>query len=208
MLQVGLTGGIATGKTTVSRIFESAGARVIDADQIARKAVAPGRPAWRAIKALFGGRVLAPDGSIDREALAEVVFNDSGLRHQLEAIVHPHVRDDISRNVKRIEQITPGAVVVLDIPLLLEVGMEKGLAEVIVVYASPQVQLKRLMHRDGLSRHQAQQRINAQMPMDEKRRRATIIIDNSGDLDDTRKQTLVLYQNFSIRALPGEYDKK
>jgi dephospho-CoA kinase len=200
MLQVGLTGGIATGKTTVSGIFENAGAKVVDADQIAREVVAPGRPAWWAIKDLFGTGVLAPNGSLDREALAEVVFNDPDLRRQLETIVHPHVRDGISKKVSQLALATPAAVVVLDIPLLLETDMTQGLAEVIVVYASPQIQLQRLMRRDGLSRQQAQLRINAQMPIDEKRRRATIVIDNSGNIENTRNQTLALYRDFSSRA--------
>lgn len=204
MLQVGLTGGIATGKTTVSCIFTSAGAKVVDADQIARKVVAPGLPAWRAIKDLFGNRVITPDGSIHREALAEVVFKDPDMRGQLEAIIHPHVRDRIVLEVKRLENDWPEAVVVLDIPLLFEAKMERGLAEVVVVYTSPQIQLQRLMQRDGLNRQQAQQRIDAQMPIDEKRRRATIIIDNNGDLEDTRKQTMDLFRDFTKRARSTE----
>lgn len=200
MLQVGLTGGIASGKTTVSGIFQNAGAKLIDADQMARQAVMPGAPSWRAIRDLFGDSVLTPAGTINREALGERVFHDPFQRQQLEAIVHPHVRAGMDAELKRLELKAPQAVVILDIPLLLEVGMTQGLAEIVVVYAPPHIQLQRVMQRDSLSRRQAQLRIDAQIPMEEKRRRATRVIDNSGDLDDTRRQTLDLYLDFSQRA--------
>jgi dephospho-CoA kinase len=200
VLRVGLTGGIASGKTTVSEMFQNAGAIVIDADRIARQVVAPGLPAWRAITALFGEAVLAPDGTLDRGILGEKVFNDSSLRHQLEAIVHPHVRAQMDVEVKRLEQTAPHAVVILDVPLLLETRMEQGLAEVIVVYVPRQVQLQRLMQRNGLDRDQAGVRIDAQISMQEKRRRATIVIDNSGDRAHTQRQALAVYRDLSQRA--------
>lgn len=203
MLRVGLTGGIASGKSTVSAIFQNAGAIVVDADQIARQVVAPGLPALSAIKDLFGDAVVAQDGTLDRGVLGEMVFNDSHRRRQLEAIVHPHVRSAMDAELKRLEQSTPQAVVIVDIPLLLETGMTDGLAEIVVVYTPRKLQLQRLMQRDGLNRHQAQIRIDAQMDIEEKCRLATHIIDNSGDLDATRKQTMDLYRDLSKRAAAG-----
>ncbi len=204
MISAGLTGGIASGKSTVSGILRRAGARVIDADQIARQVVMPGLPAWQAIKAEFGDDVLLRDGAIDRGMLGEKVFNDIALRRKLEAIVHPHVREQMAAEIKRTTRTVPHAVVILDIPLLLEAHMmTQGLAEIIVVYAPEAVQLQRLMQRDGLNREAAQVRIKAQMPIEEKRRRASIVIDNSGDLAYTEKQTLAVYQNLRRRAAEG-----
>lgn len=201
MLIVGLTGGIASGKSTISAIFKEAGAIIIDADLIARQVVAPGLPAWRSIKAVFGDRVLGPDGAINRVVLGEMVFNDRQLRKQLEGIIHPQVRIRIDYAVDRLRRSDAHAVVIQDIPLLLEAGMTDGLSEIIVVYTTMEIQLKRLMKRDNLKMDAARKRINAQMPLAEKRRRATLVIDNSGDLSATEMQTLKIYENLAERAL-------
>lgn len=201
MLIVGLTGGIASGKSTVSAIFKKAGARIIDADLIAREVVIPGLPAWRSIKTVFGDRVIGPDGTIDRVVLGEMVFNDRQLRKQLEEIIHPQVRIRIDQEVCRLRKSDAHAVVVQDIPLLLEAGMTGGLSEIIVVYTTMEVQLRRLMKRDSLDMDAARKRIEAQMPLAEKRRRATIVIDNSGELSATEMQTLKIYKDFAERAL-------
>ena len=200
MLCVGLTGGIASGKTTVSGFFRQAGAVVIDADEIAREVVAPGLPAWQAIKDAFGSDVCRADGTLDRDRLGEKVFNDSQLRHKLETIVHPAVKQRMDSEIKRLAQSVPHAVVILDVPLLIEAQMAQGLDEVIVVYAPQSVQLQRLMQRNALSLEAAQLRIDAQMAMEDKRRLATIIIDNSGDLAHTKQQTLSIYRNLCQRA--------
>lgn len=200
LIVVGLTGGIASGKSTVGSMFERAGALLIDADKIARQVVEPGQPAWQAIRVQFGNEVLRPDGTLDRQRLGDIVFKQDRLRRQLEAIVHPHVRDQINLEIRRLGRSRPGSVVILDVPLLLETGMEEGLAEVIVVYAPQAVQRRRLMQRDGFSASEAQARIDAQMPMEEKRRRATRVIDNSGTREDTHRQTLAIYHELARRA--------
>lgn len=203
MLIVGLTGGISSGKSTVSDIFNKAGAIIVDADVIARQVVAPGQPAWQAVKSLFGNRVMRPDGTIDRGVLGDLVFNDSRLRKQLEEIIHPQVRIRIDRIVDQLRRSSAHSVVIEDIPLLLETGMTEGLSEIIVVYAPPEIQLKRLMLRDSIDIEAARARINAQMPMAKKRRLATIVIDNSGSYAATQMQALKVYENLARRARRG-----
>ncbi len=200
MITVGLTGGIATGKSTVARILREAGAHVIDADRIAREVVGRGRPAWRDIVEHFGKEVLRPNGEIDRARLGDIIFNDPEQQAALNRIVHPRVFADIEAQRARIAETAPHAVVVLDIPLLFEAGNHRDLAEVIVVYAPEPVQLARLMQRDGLSRRDALARIHSQMPIEEKKKRATRVIDNSGDLADTRRQALAVYRDLCRRA--------
>ena len=200
MLIAGLTGGIASGKSTVAEIFQNAGAIIIDADLIARKVVAPESPAWRAIRSIFGDRVIGPDGAVDRPVLGELVFNDRGLRKQLEGIIHPLVRDHMDREVARIVVESSDALVIKDIPLLFETGMTGGLAEIIVVYVPADIQLKRLKQRDGIGPDAARARINAQMSIEEKRRLGTIVIDNSGDFSNTETQALVVCEKLTERA--------
>jgi dephospho-CoA kinase len=204
LLVAGLTGGIASGKSTVCRMMRQAGALIIDADLLAREVVAPELPAWREICDLFGSRILAPDKSIDRAALGRLVFADEVLRRRLEAIIHPRVKKRMDEEVERIGRQFPQAVVVEDVPLLLESGMEEGLREIILVYVPKAVQLQRLMLRDGLDPDQARSRINAQAPIEEKRRKATIVIDNSGSLSDTRRQTLAVYKQLERQTYANE----
>jgi len=196
----GLTGGIATGKTTVAAILRSKGAVILDADVIARQVVTPGQPAWQAIRRLFGEAVLNADRTINRIVLGELVFNNPELRLQLEKIIHPRVRDQMDAQVQRQCQIAPHGVVIQDIPLLFESRMTANLAEIIVVYAPMAIQLQRLMQRDGLEFEAARARIKAQMPIEEKCRRASIIINNSGDSAATRAQALKVYADLAERA--------
>jgi dephospho-CoA kinase len=200
MLVAGLTGGIASGKSTVAAILAKAGAVIIDADRIARQVVAPGLPAWQEIRDLFGGTVLEPNGDINRSALGALVFNDPRLRRQLEQIIHPRVGAEIDTRMRRIAKEQPGAVVVMDIPLLFETGRTQGLAEIIVVFTPEALQRQRLMARDHLSLAAAEARIRAQMPMAEKIKRATLTIDNSGSPADTERQTLAIFQRLAQRA--------
>ncbi len=200
MIVAGLTGGIASGKSTVAGIFKRAGAELIDADIIARQVVAPGLPAWQAIVDQFGTGVIASDGGIDRVRLGEMVFQDGGLRQRLEQIVHPRVRAAIDDRMQHLRQSSPHGVVIQDIPLLFETGMTRGLAEVIVVYVTEEVQLKRLMQRDGIDARQARARIDAQMPLSQKRRLATLVIDNSKDIAATEQQTLKIYSRLIVSA--------
>ena len=200
MIIAGLTGGIASGKTTVAAILRRQGARIVDADLIARQVVAPGEPSWKAIRDFFGGAVLNDDGTINRPLLGRWVFENPGLRRELEKIVHPWVRARMNAQVDRIRQTQPRAVVVQDIPLLYESQMAGGLAEVIVVYAPAVLQLQRLVRRDGIGIPDARARIAAQLPIEEKCRRATIIINNSGGRSETMDQTVKVYADLARRA--------
>ena len=194
MQVIGLTGGIATGKSTVCAILENAGAVIIDADRIARKLVKKNLPAYRQIVDTFGKSILLPGGEINRTALGDLIFNDPRKKQLLNKIVHPQVGKETDRQLKRIEKNNPHALVILDIPLLLESGLHKNLSEVIVVYTPEHIQINRLMQRDHISQENALARIHSQMPIEEKKKLATIVIDNSGMLEDTRKQTLEIFQ--------------
>ena len=193
---IGLTGGIASGKSTVSRILKNAGAVIIDADRIARDVVKKGLPAYREIIDSFGDKVLAPDGEIDRGVLGDIIFNDPQQKQLLNSIVHPYVSAETNLQLKHIKKNHPNTIVILDIPLLLEAQMHKDFSEIIVVYAPEHTQIERLMQRDGISKADALARIHSQMPIEEKKDLATIVIDNSGTRENTRKQTLDIFQRF------------
>jgi dephospho-CoA kinase len=185
---VGLTGGIATGKTTVSRWFAEAGLAVIDADRIARRVVRRPLPAWAAIVDRFGKDILAEDGEIDRPRLGEIVFRDPGLRAELDRIVHPRVFRAMAAEVHRRRRESPGGRIVLEVPLLIETGLHEAVPLVVLVYAPEPVQIRRLMARDGIDRRSALARIRSQMPIEAKRRHADVVIDNGGDIAATRRQ--------------------
>jgi dephospho-CoA kinase len=191
---IGLTGGIATGKSTVSDILKNAGAVIIDADRIARNVVKKGLPAYQEIIDAFDENILLPDGEIDRSLLGDIIFNDPEKKQRLNSIVHPHVRKETNLQLKHIEKTQPNTIVILDIPLLLEAQMHKNLSEVIVVYAPEHTQIKRLMQRDGISKADALARVRSQMSIEEKKDLATIVIDNSGTRENTRKRTLEIFQ--------------
>lgn len=190
MKVIGLTGGIATGKSTVCAILKKAGAVIIDADRIARQVVKKGLPAYREIVKNFGESILLPDGEINRSVLGNIIFTEPKRKQLLNRIVHPHVRSEMDRRLNKLKNPTPDTIVVLDIPLLFEAGFDKDVDTVIVVYAPEQTQIKRLMKRDNISKTDAVARVQSQMPIEEKKDRATIVIDNSGTIEDTRKQTL------------------
>ena len=194
MQVIGLTGGIATGKSTVSAILKEAGAVIIDADRIARQVVKKGLPAHREIVENFGNNVLLSSGEINRSVLGDIIFNDPRKKQLLNNIVHPYVRKEQNRQLKHIGKKDPNAIVILDIPLLIETQTYRDLSEVIVVYAPEHIQIKRLMQRDGISKADALARVRSQMPIEEKKDRATIVIDNSGTRENTRTQTLEIFQ--------------
>lgn len=200
MRLIGLTGGIATGKSTVSAMLKKAGAIIIDADRIARTVVKKGLPAYREIVAQFGTEVLLPDGEINRSLLGDIIFNEHPKKQLLNSIVHPHVKKEVNRQIKQIEKNHPQAVVILDIPLLIEAGMHEDLNEIIVVYSPQDVQIKRLMQRDHISEADALARVNSQMPIEEKKQQATLVIDNSGTIESTRKQTLDIFKRLKDRS--------
>lgn len=187
MRLIGLTGGIATGKSTVAAELTARGAAVIDADLLAREIVEPGRPALNDIVEMFGPEMLLPDGSLDRPRLASLVFADEHARHDLERITHPRVRDLMMRRIG--EAIAADAeLVVAEVPLLFETRSVDLYEGVMVVYTPPDVQVARVMARDRIDEQAARQRLAAQMPIDEKRDRATWVIDNSGTVDATQQQ--------------------
>ena len=179
---VGLTGGIASGKSTLAAALRALGAPVIDADQLARDAVRRGSPALQAIVAAFGPRILALDGELDRKAMGALVFADPAARARLEAIVHPAVRQGVAEASARLAA-EGQAVAFYDVPLLYERGLDREVDCVVVVHAPREVQVARLQARDGLTLAEAEARLAAQMPIDEKARRADVVVDNRGDRD-------------------------
>jgi dephospho-CoA kinase len=187
MRLIGLTGGIATGKSTVARLLADRGAAVVDADLLAREVVAPGSSGLGEIAALFGPAVLTEAGELDRAALGAVVFADPAQRHRLEAITHPRIGALMAQRIAEALE-SPAPLVVADIPLLFE-GDRGGLVEGVLLVDAPEaVQLRRLMLRDGIDEAAARARIAAQMPLAEKRCRATWVIDNAGSPDSTAEQ--------------------
>lgn len=190
----GLTGGIATGKSTVAVILQEAGAVIIDADKIAHDVVKNGRTAWKKIVEHFGSEVLLPDGEINRVLLGDIIFKNASQKHVLNSIVHPEVFAEMAAQIEQAKTERPGEVIILDVPLLIESGMHTSMGNVVLVYTPEAVQIRRLMARDGLSETDALARVHSQMPIEEKRAKATIVIDNSGALEQTRARTLEVYR--------------
>ena len=188
---IGLTGGIASGKSTVTRMFGELGVPCVDADQIAREVVEPGTPGLRDVVEAFGAEVLSVDGSLDRKKLGALVFANPALRDRLNAIVHPVIRE---RSAERLQELSrPGVPYVLyDAALLVENGLHHAFDALVVVRSSPEVQRERLRKRDGLSDTEITQRLDAQMPEDEKAAAADHVVDNSGTLEATRAQVVAI----------------
>ena len=185
MMRIGLTGGIGSGKSTVADLFRKRGAQIIDLDLLAREVVEPGRAAWRGIVEHFGKEILDGEGTIDREALGRIVFRDRAEREELNRIVHPAVSHELRRRLDKIKRKDKDAIVILDSPLLIEVGRHKKMDVVILVYASPETQIQRIMKRNGYTRQEAQDRLRSQMPLDEKIPFADYVIHNEGEPDKT-----------------------
>ena len=190
---MGLTGGIASGKSAVSRQLVELGCRLIDADVLAREVVAPGEPAWRAIVEAFGSDVAGPDGQLDRKRLGALVFADPARRKVLEAITHPAIMARRQAILDAWAAEGFDGVVVLDIPLLIEVGAAAHVDRVVLVYAEPEVQLTRLIGRDGFDRAEAERRVASQMPLAEKVRHAHFVVDNSGEPEETAAQVRAVH---------------
>jgi dephospho-CoA kinase len=193
-LLAGLTGGIATGKSTVSVMFTHLGARVTDADQLARDVVAPGQPAHAAVVAAFGPEVVQPDGYLDRKRLGAIVFADAEQRKRLEAITHPAIRTRWDRILRVYEEEEFAGIVFWDAALLYETGGARLMEKMVVVVADPAIQLARLMGRDGSSEAEARARIASQMPVAEKAKLADYVVDNSGSRAETERQVREVYR--------------
>ena len=183
---IGLTGGIGSGKSTVSAMLQELGATVVDADEGARAVVEPGQPALEEIRERFGGDVFGADGALDRDRLADVVFADDRARQDLNDITHPRVRAWMAERMQA-AAVAGAAAVVLDIPLLFESELTAGLEDIVVVWCPVETQVARAVSR-GLREEDVRARLAAQMPLDLKRERATAVIDNSGSPDETRAQ--------------------
>ena len=201
MLRVGLTGGIATGKTTVARMFVNLGCHLLDADAVVHTLFTPGEAVHRAVVDAFGDRVLASDSSINRAVLGEIVFNDPVARERLNSLVHPAVIARQKLWLDELETRDPAAIGIVEAALMVEVGTYKNYDKLIVVVCSPDEQRRRLRERAGLSEEQIEARIRSQMPMDEKAKYANFVIDNSGSLEATRDQVARVHRILSSRSL-------
>jgi len=201
MKVIGITGGIATGVSTVAEMFCERGAVGIEADRVAREVVAPNTEAYNKIVEVFGKQVVGRDGTIDRKKLAEVIFRDPAARRRLNAITHPEIRRRIQEEVEGLRSTNPNAIVVIDLPLLLDTTGPEAyeLDGVIVVSAGREQQIERLKRRDNLSQAAAEQRLAAQRPVVEKEAEADWVIDNSGPVEETRRQVELLWQELFVQ---------
>ena len=198
MILVGLTGGVATGKSTVAAMLKECGAVVIDADLLAREVVTPGKPAWKEIVAAFGKSVLNSDGTLNRHALGAIVFRHPAKRLVLERMIHPRVAREQKRLTREAARNNPNAVVIYDVPLLFEAGIDKRVNTTLVVTADRETQIARLKSRNGLSRAEAIRRIKSQMPLSKKIRLADHVIDGTLPLSQLRKQTAHLFKQLTM----------
>lgn len=199
MILIGLTGGVATGKSTVAKMFKECGAIVIDADELAREVVQPGRPAWREIVRTFGSTVLNLDRTIERYALGAIVFHDKKKLRRLERIIHPRVAREQIRLTKRAARHNPNAIVIYDVPLLFEAGIDNRVDKTVVVTADQETQIARLKKRNGLSRSEALRRIRNQMSLAKKRRLAEYVLDGTKSRTQLAKDVLKLFED--LRSL-------
>jgi dephospho-CoA kinase len=194
MLKVGLTGSIAVGKSFVLSVLAELGGHVIDADEIAREVVQPGTKGLKSVCDAFGESVLNDEGSLNRAQLGSIVFAEEEKRLQLNNLLHPLIIAAQDDRIRELEQHDPGGIVIIDAALMIESGGFRRLDKLIVVHCLPEIQLQRLMSRDGLSREAAEQRINSQMPQEQKKKYADFLIDTSGDFDGTRAQAQAVYE--------------
>jgi len=198
LLKVGLTGGYASGKSTVAKMFVELGATLIDADKLAREVVKPDKQAWFEIVAHFGKGILLKNREIDRKALGEIVFGSDAERERLNAIVHPRVLDEELKAIEEIKGRELDAILILSVPLLIESGHYKLCDKIVVVTVDRDTQIKRLMERDGFSREESLRRISAQMPLSEKVTYADFVIDNSGSIQETEFQVKEVFKKLRM----------
>lgn len=200
MLKVGLTGSIAVGKSFVLSVLAELGCQVIDADDIARQVVAPGSPGLKSVCEVFGDAVLNVDGSLDRAKLGAIVFADDARRKELNAILHPRIIAAQDQQIRQLEKEDPYGIAVIDAALMIESGGYRRLDKLIVVHCRPEIQLQRLMARNGLTAADAEQRIRSQMPQEEKKKYADFLIDTSNDFESTRSQVESVYEQLQCAA--------
>jgi dephospho-CoA kinase len=200
MIVIGLTGGIATGKSTVAGLFKRCGATILDADQLARQVVERGKPAWREIVKRYGRDILAPNGTIDRPALGALVFHNRRALRLLERIIHPRVAREQRRLTRQVAERDPDAIVIYEVPLLFEAGVDTRVDAVIVVTADRETQIARLRQRNGLTRRQALRRIHNQMPLARKARLADVVLDGTRPISELRKDVRRLMRTFRTHS--------
>jgi dephospho-CoA kinase len=197
MLRIGLTGSIAVGKSFVTSVFAELGCRILDADRTAREMVLPGAPGLKAVVEAFGEEVLTPDGTLDRERMASIVFADEEKRQRLNHILHPFIIARQDEILREWEAEDPNGIGIVDAALMIESGGYKRFDKLIVVHCRPEVQLERLMLRNNLPLAEAQRRIASQMPQEEKQKYADFLIDTSDGFEPTRKRTVEVYNELS-----------
>ena len=194
MIITGLTGSIASGKSTVSETFRELGAHIIDYDILAREVVEPHEKAWQAIVDEFGQEILNEDLTLNREKLGQIVFDNPDKLEKLNQITHPAVFEAASERVKEIEKIDADAIIIKDVPLLIETGIHKTVDKVIVVSATMENRLQRLMDR-GFTKEEAEKRIATQLPIREKVKYADFVIQNDGSIEETQKQAQEIFKS-------------
>ncbi len=200
MVLIGLTGGLGTGKTTIAGLFHDCGAKIIDADQLAREVVQPQKPAWREIKKYFGSIVLHSDKTLNRQALAQIAFQNPSQLKRLQQIIHPRVAREQAKQAKAIAQTFPHAVIIYDAALLIESGGYRRMHAVIVVKADRATQIARVNRRDGLTKTAALHRIQQQMPFRQKLLYADTVIDGTLSRSQLRRIVKSLYRTYQIEA--------
>ncbi len=198
MLKVGLTGSIAVGKSFVLEIFRELGAFTLDADLTAREVVAPKTKGLQLLVECFGAEILQPNGELDRAKLGAIVFADEAKRQLLNSVVHPLVTEAQNEWLEKHESENPHGIAVIDAALMIESGGYRKFNEIVVVFCEPAIQLERLMSRNNLSETEAAQRINSQLPQDEKKRYADFLIDTSKGFADTRRQTVETFEQLKL----------
>ncbi len=209
LLLLGVTGGIASGKSTVADMLAHLGAFTIDFDALARTVVEPEKPAWKEIIGHFGHEVLQEDGQLDRKKLGHIVFQDEKERKKLESLTHPRILEEYQARVNAVVEKDPDAIIQVVIPLLFEVQLEALVHKILVVYIPPAEQINRLIKRDGISRDEAARILKAQLPLDEKVKNADFVIHNNGPLDQTRRQVDALWDTLKgLQKNPQRGGKK
>ena len=193
MLSVGLTGGIASGKSLAAQLFVQKGACLIDADRVARDVVRPGEEGFQLVRNAFGSDIITPSGELDRVKLGTIVFADPGKRKFLDTTLHPFIINRIFSHIGQLNDQRYQGIVLVDIPLLFECGLQERFDKTVLVYATPETQQQRLMQRSSITPEAARQRLCSQMAMDDKRQYADYIIDNTGSLDALEVQVATVW---------------
>lgn len=194
MLIIGLTGGVASGKSLVSEIWRKEGAYIIDADKIARDLVKPYSVSWNKIVNVFGIEIVQEDGNINRKKLASIIFSDPEKREDLNKILHPLIKEEIQKRIDEIRKKNPQAIVVIDAPLLIERGEYHEVDKVVVITSNENNQIERIKLRNGLQKEEAKKIIESQLPLSEKLKVADFVINNDGSIEDVKKKAIEIFK--------------